>query len=437
MRDYVIILVVLGSLPIGLFRPFYGLLVYAWISYGYPHNLAWSFAQTFPVAKLSALSVMGGLLFSPTGNVAALRQKENIAMLLLWCTFTISTAFAIYPDQAWVKWQDASKLILMSILATALLQNRAQLRLFVLTIALSLGFWGFKGGLFGLATGGNQLVFGPEPSIIGANNAIGLALDMCVPLLWYLASEERGWLKRLLQLFLALSIPAIMFTYSRGSSLALAVVLLLIVLKSKHRIPLLIGAVIAGVLAIPFIPQKWLERQQTVVSYGDDSSAMSRVDNWKFCWRVAQDYPLTGAGFDWQSREMFERYAPEFIMKYKGKIWNTHNIFFSILTSHGFPGLFCFVAMILFCMASCTQLKWSVRRVPELAWVRTYSDMIQLSLVAFVVNGMFVNMEYFDLPYHWVSVIVSLKIIVSRELSEVHAESPYITDNDTVHLAAT
>jgi probable O-glycosylation ligase (exosortase A-associated) len=219
--------------------------------------------------------------------------------------------------------------------------------------------------------------------------------------------------------------------------MAMAVVLLLIVLKSKHRITLLAGAVIAGVLALPFVPQKWLERQQTVASYGEDSSAMSRVDNWKFCWRVAQEYPLTGAGFDWQSREMFERYAPEFIMKYNGKIWNTHNIFFSILTSHGFPGLFCFVGMILFCLVSCTQLKWSVRRVPELMWVRTYSDMIQLSLIAFAINGMFVNMEYFDLPYHWVSVITSLKVIVSRELSEHQAESPYIDESNTVRFAAT
>src|SRR5437764_4357923 len=108
MRDYLIITVVLASLPVGLFRPFYGLLVYAWISYMYPHELAWSFAQTFPMAKLSALSVMGGLLFAPTGRFATIRQKENIAMLLLWCTFTISSVFATYPDRAWYHWQDTS-----------------------------------------------------------------------------------------------------------------------------------------------------------------------------------------------------------------------------------------------------------------------------------------------------------------------------------------
>src|SRR4051794_31080164 len=110
MRDYVIIAIVLASLPIGLIRPFYGLLVYAWISYMYPQELAWSFAQSFPVAKLSAFSVMGGLLFSPSGNFAAIRKKENVAMLLLWVTYTISSFGAIYPERAWYHWQDTSKL---------------------------------------------------------------------------------------------------------------------------------------------------------------------------------------------------------------------------------------------------------------------------------------------------------------------------------------
>src|SRR4051812_9773610 len=144
MRDYFIIAVVLSALPIGLIRPFYGLLVYAWISYMYPHELAWSFARTFPVAKLSALSVLGGLLISPQLNLAALRQRENIMMLFLWCTFTFSSVFAIYPNLAWYQWEDASKLILMSVLASMLLRDRSRVRLFLLVIAFSLGFYGFK-----------------------------------------------------------------------------------------------------------------------------------------------------------------------------------------------------------------------------------------------------------------------------------------------------
>jgi len=425
VRDYLIIAIVLASLPIGLFQPFYGLLAYAWISYMYPHELAWSFAQTFPVAKLSALSVMGGLLFAPAGNIAAVRQRENISMLLLWCTFTISSAFAFYPAQAWYKWQDASKLIVMSVLASMLLRDRQRIRLFLLVIAFSVGFYGFKGGLFGLVTGGTQMVMGPGDSIIGANNAIGLALNMCLPLLWYLAREEKGWCKRFLQATFFLTIPAIMFTYSRASTIAMGVLLLMIMLKSRWRIVLIVAALVGGVAAIPFIPQKWLDRQQSTLSYEEDGSAMSRIDNWRFCWLVATDNPITGAGFDFQTPAVFARYAPDFLVKYKGKVWDTHNIFLGILTCHGFPGLLAYVTMIGFCLASCSTLKRRVRHRPDLKWVRTYSEMIQLSFLGFIINGMFVNMEYYDLTYHWIAVVASLKVIVDRELSQPSSETEY------------
>jgi len=428
MRDYVIISIVLASLPIGLFRPFYGLLVYAWISYMYPHELAWSFAQTFPVGKVSAFSVIGGLLFAPVGNFAALRQRENISMLLLWCTFTISSVFAIRSSEAWYKWQDASKVIVMAVVASMLLVDRTRIRYFLKVIAISLGFYGLKGGLFGLATAGQQMVMGPGNSIIGANNAIGLALNMCLPLLWYMAYEERGWRRRLLQLIFFLTIPAIMFTYSRASTLAMVVVLLVMVLKSKHRFILIFAVLIGCAFAVPFVPQKWLERQQTVMTYEEDGSAMSRIDNWKFCWAVAMDRPVTGAGFDFQSREAFAKYAPEFLIKYGGKVWNTHNIFFGMLTSHGFPGLFAFVMMIAFCLTSCARLKRLVRGRPDLSWAGNYSEMIQLSFLGFLVNGMFVNMEYYDLPYHWVAVVASLKVIVHRELSEGKSNEISVSD---------
>ena len=436
MRDYVIIAMVLASLPIGLFRPFYGLLAYAWISYMYPHQLAWSFAQTFPVAKLSALSVMGGLVLAPQGNFAAIRRRENISMLVLWCTFTISSMFAFYPTQAWYKWQDASKLIVMSVLASMLLRDRQRIRLFLLVIAFSLGFYGFKGGLFGLSTGGQQMVLGPGDSIIGANNNIGLALNMCLPMLWYLAREEKGWIKRFLQATFLLTIPAIMFTYSRASTIAMAVLLAVMMLKSRHRIVLIAAVLIGAVASIPFIPQKWLERQQSTLSYEDDGSAMSRLDNWQFCWKVATDNPITGAGFDFQTRAVFARYAPDFLIKYNGKIWDTHNIFLGILTSHGFPGLLAFIMMIVFSLISCARLKRTVRDRSDLRWVATYAEMIQLSFLGFLVNGMFVNMEYYDLPYHWIAVVASLTILVDREVSEAATDDPFGVD-DQVLVAAT
>jgi probable O-glycosylation ligase (exosortase A-associated) len=268
------------------------------------------------------------------------------------------------------------------------------------------------------------MVLGPGDSIIGANNAIGLALNMVLPFCWYLGLQEKGWLRRILLATFFLTIPAIMFTYSRASALTAGVVVLAIIMKHRFRILMLVSILIVGVLAVPFLPEKWMNRQRSTLNYEDDGSAMSRIDGWKLCWRVAMDRPLTGAGFDFQSKETFAKYAPEFLYTYRGKVWDTHNIYFSMLACHGFIGLAVFLILIVSCLMSCMKLKRQSRRHPELKWMGTYCDIVQISFLAFLVNGFFVNMEYFDLVYHLISIIVILKEISYRTMLKSEETAP-------------
>jgi putative inorganic carbon (hco3(-)) transporter len=418
MRDYLIITIVLASLPMGVLSPFYGLLVYSWISYMNPHMLAWTFALTFPVGKISALSALTGAFLRGDWDLAPLKGRENILMMLLFGTFCISTAFALHPADAWSKLQDIAKIGLMSLLTAILVTDQKRVRYLVLVIALSLGFYGFKGGLFSVLTGGQYLVWGPDRSVIAGNNNLGLALNMSLPVFWYLAQNERGLLRRVLQATFFLSIPAIMFTYSRASALTLPIVLIAIIFKGGQRVLLLVVLLVAALIAVPLIPDIWWDRQETTINYEQDSSAMSRLDNWVFLWRLSLDRPLTGAGFEFSSYDTFAKYAPDFLAKY-GKPWNTHNVFLGILAAHGFPAFFLFLAMIGFTLLSCTRMKYAVHGHPELKWISDYSTMIQLSFLGFAVNGMFVNMEYFDLVYQWVAIVCALKVICNRALSEV------------------
>src|SRR6185436_18707374 len=103
MRDYLIIAIVLAALPVGVVSPYYGLLVYSWISYMNPHMLAWTFAQTFPVGKLSAASALVGVVLRHEWDLAPLKELENLLMVLLLFTFCMSTLFAVYPEEAWSK----------------------------------------------------------------------------------------------------------------------------------------------------------------------------------------------------------------------------------------------------------------------------------------------------------------------------------------------
>src|SRR5690349_16257682 len=130
MRDYVFILFIAASLPIGFVRPYYGMLLYTWLSFMYPHAFTWSYADG-PWAKLAALSTIAGTVVRAAFSIAPLRQRESLLMVLLWCAFTISTIFAINPS-AWTRWQDVSKLIVMGLLTASLLTEKSRMRYFLL-----------------------------------------------------------------------------------------------------------------------------------------------------------------------------------------------------------------------------------------------------------------------------------------------------------------
>ena len=150
---------------------------------------------------------------------------------------------------------------------------------------------------------------------------------------------------------------------------------------------------------------------------------MSRFGEWEFCRRVALDRPLTGGGFRFYSAETFAKYFPEFLDTF-GSYWNSHSIYYGILAAHGFPGFFIYMFMLGSCLASLRRIKLAVRGREDLTWLANYSDMIQVSYLGFMVNGAFNNMEYFDLVYHWVGVVASLKVLTRQHLKDVGAESP-------------
>ena len=59
-----------------------------------------------------------------------------------------------------------------------LFQNQEHFRQLIWVIVLSLAYYGTKGGVFVLATGGEFRVWGPAGSYIQDNNALAAALVM-------------------------------------------------------------------------------------------------------------------------------------------------------------------------------------------------------------------------------------------------------------------
>src|SRR5688572_9908526 len=405
IRDILVTAIIFGSLPFCFLRPWIGVLVWSWIGYMNPHRLTWGFAHDMPFALMVAIATVGGLIATkekyPLPGV-----REVYLLVLLSLVMFLSTLFAFYPEAAWEQFDKVWKIILMTFVTIILFQDPKKIRALVWVIALSIGFYGLKGGIFTVKTGGVQMVLGPEGSFIAGNTEIGLALNMVLPFLVLLRREATNpWLRHLLSVMFGFTIVAIVGTYSRGAVLGLLVVMTLLFHKIRTKILAIVLLAIAIPVAMSSLPAQWFGRMETIQTYEKDGSAMGRLEAWKVATRMGKDRPLLGFGFRPFSKAMFQRYG------YSGGR-DAHSIFFQVLAEHGFTGLILYMGLIISSFLTLRRLKRVSRKDTKLQWVYDFSQMLQASLAAYVVCGAFLSMSYFDLFFHLVAIVIILKKLV-------------------------
>jgi putative inorganic carbon (hco3(-)) transporter len=415
LRDIFITVVIIGLLPSCLFRPYFGILVWSWLGYMNPHKLCWGFARFLPFAFIVAICVLLGLVTAPDAKRRGMPMFRETWMLLgLWAMYTVSTIFSWYPNEAWPHLWKVSKILLFTFLTLFYFQDRKRLRTLFMVLALSIGFYGLKGGIWVFRTGalGTSAVLGPEGTFIGGNTEIGLALNMTLPFLLILGREEpRRWLKRLMFTAFGFSILAIMFTYSRGAILGLPVVLMMLFLRARRKFFGIFAIVILGYFVMLFPPPEWFTRVQSINEYQQDRSSRMRLESWYVAWRLVLDHPLTGVGF-WtmDHDEVFSLYLTDYI-----RAQSAHSIWFQMMADHGFPGFFLFVGVIVSSYITMFGLKFRARGRPEAKWVGNYCQMIEASLMGFLVSGSFLSQSYWDLFYHLISFVILLKAVAIQE----------------------
>lgn len=421
MRDILLTLIIVGLLPFCFTRPWIGALVWAWLGYMNPHKLTWGFAYSLPFAQIVAVATLAGLLFTkdrrPLPKVA-----EVYLLLVLLGIFTISPlVIAVYPEDAWVLFDPIWKTFLMVFVSLLLLQDPQRLRALVLVIALSIGYFGLKGGVWAVLTGGQYRVMGPPESALGDNNAIALALNMMLPFFFFLRqAEERKWMRHLWLAIFVFSIIAVVSSYSRGAILGLCVVLMVLVFRNKRIIAGTVLLALGIGVGLMTLPDKWFGRMETIQTYEQDNSANLRFQSWTLAWRIALDKPILGGGFAIFDKRTYQEYVPEFPAT--GNV--AHNNFLQILAEHGFFGLGVYVVLIVVCMVSLRRLSNRARSDPSIAWIGRYALMIEVGMVGYVVTGLFVSKSYFDLFYSFVAMTILLKQLVLDHERRVRQASP-------------
>lgn len=415
MRDYAITAFILGALPFVLKRPWIGILLFAWLSLMTPHRFAWGFAYNFPFALIVAAATMLGLLLTKD----KVRYEPNAALILLillpaWTCVTY--VFALERVGATGRLTEVLKVFLFVHVAAMVLHSRKQLVWMIWVIVVSVGYFGVKGGLFTVLTGGAGRVYGPPgDSFLSDNNAISVALIMVIPFMYYLRGEVKSaWVKHGLVGAMVLSSIAVLGTYSRGGLLAVVAMLTFLWTKSQKKLVFLMLAVPIVPLAVTLMPERWFERMNTISTYQEDASAMGRINAWKTAINIANDRPLVGGGFELYSPAVFARYAPN-----PEDVHAAHSVYFQMLGEHGYVGLLLFLGAGFAAWGTARRTIALSKGRPELEWTAHLARAFQVSLVGYAVGGAFVNIGYWDLIYYEVVLVTA-----AWRLASVAAAAP-------------
>jgi len=431
--DLVLAAFLAALLLMGLKRPFLWVLAYIYVDIVAPQKIGWGFMTALPASMLVFVAAFGGwlLLDGKKGTQFTFRQFL-MALLLAWCAYT--TLGADFPEEAATKWSWVWKSLVFAIFLPLTLRTRLRIEATALIMVLSAGSIIISAGIKTVLSGGG---YGALQSYVGDNTGLyeGSTLSMVaisiIPLIVWLARHGTvfppDWRVKIYAVclcFACLLVPV--GTQTRTGLVCIAVlgVLSLRYVKQRFLVLGLMGAL--GVMAIPFLPQSYLERMSTLTNHQSDESASTRIAVWKWTLDYVGDNP-SGGGFDaflgnsfkYRTRHVDESGSTasvEYVdVVDEGRAY--HSAYFEVLGEQGWPGLFLWM---LLQGLGLIQLEIVMRRLrkskkPQDLSYASLANALQAGHIIYLVGALFVGIAYQPFIYMLVALQIALVLQVKRE----------------------
>lgn len=403
MRDILLLMILAPGCVIALRRPFVGAMLWAWLGIMNPHRLTYGFMYDAPVAQAIALCMLIGMLRSEEKRSPFVGAPVKwLVAFVAWMCLTTATAF--YPQPSFILLQKILKIDLMLVLTLMVVRTRREIIALAWVVAMSLAFYGVKGGVFTILSGGGSRVYGPSGTYIEENNALAAALVVVVPLMRFLQTTlTRTWQRMAMTCAMLLCGVSILGSHSRGALLAISTMVAVLWWRGKNKFLTAVLVLTVGAAALSFMPAEWWARMHTIETYEEDRSAMGRIGAWNMAVNLAMDR-WVGGGFAIWNEHTYAIYQPDAPL-----VVSAHSIYFHIIGEHGFFGLFLYLGMWLSTWLSAGWLRKHGAKNPETQWCATLGGMVQVSLAGFAVGGAFLSLAYYDLPYNLLVLVVAAR----------------------------
>jgi probable O-glycosylation ligase (exosortase A-associated) len=407
MRDLALVILFIAALPATMVRPFVGVLVWTCLAVMNPHREVYSFAVDQPFNLIIAVVTVGAWLISREKKALPADAVVRVMLaFVLWMTF--NSFFAFDPDWSWPLWGRTVKIFAFTFLVVATLRNKVRIHALVWMYVLCISYYGVKGGLFTVVSGGSSHVYGPENTILNDNNHLAVAVCCILPMLNYLRLQSAKRIVRTgLLAAMVIQIFSVLGSYSRGGVISLACCLGFFWMRSKRKILYLVIGLLVIVPALSLMPDSFYERMHSIEDAGQDDSFMGRVTSWQVCFLYAIDHFPFGAGFaGTQLSPIYHFYFPDQFAH------AAHSIYFQVLGEHGFIGLALYLAMIVLSLRECRLVERLSRDRMDLVWANDLAKMTRISLFTFYIGAGALSMAYYDGFLIQIAIMVASRALI-------------------------
>jgi len=185
-------------------------------------------------------------------------------------------------------------------------------------------------------------------------------------------------------------------------------------------------------MSIPFLPQTFVERMQTIENYEQDESASTRIAVWSWTWEYVKQNPM-GGGFE-AYRQNKIKYEINVIddngmatgeiesgakdIEDEGRAY--HSSYFEMLGEQGWPGLIIWLSIHVggVWRMEMIQRMYKKRNREGEEWVAPLAIALQNAQIIFLIGSLFVAVAFQPFVYMLVGLQIGLDTYLARRRKE-------------------
>lgn len=205
---------------------------------------------------------------------------------------------------------------------------------------------------------------------------------------------------------------------SRGSQLALAAVVVLLLIRiGKLRLKTIAIILFIAWTGITLLPDEQKTRFSTM---GDDGTSESRLVYWKKGREMMEDYPWFGVGYYAFTSYFSDNYAPfiEFEnFSYRKEV--AHNSYIQVGSEMGFTGLSIYLVLLFLCFRLNNKTKllaYSNKDNKTLSWIPRYCIGSNMALLGYLIGSTFMSVAFYPYIYLFLMLNQSLYNVTKRSV---------------------